>query len=155
MKFLSYLSLATVALLSISGFAKKPLDHDAFDTWQKLRNYSISNNGVWESFAVEPQEGDATLFFHSNKSGKDIIIDRGYNPSFSADSKWAVALVKPLFKDSRQARIDGKKDLKAPQDSLALINLETGKVERIPNVRSYKIGEKGGSWVAYQSVDTI
>ena len=147
--------LSLISLALTCGFAKKPLDHDAFDSWERVRNYSISNNGQWDAYAVEPQEGDATLFFHNNKTGKDIKIPRGYEPLFSADSKWAVALIKPFFADTRKAKIDGKKDLKAPQDSLAIVDLTTGKVEKIPNVKSVRIGEEGGNWLAYQSVDTI
>lgn len=150
-----FLSLSLLSLLAVSIFAKKPLDHDAFDSWQKLKNISISNNGQWEAYSVDPQEGDGTLYLHNNKTKKNISIPRGYNLSFSADSKWAVALIKPLFADSRQAKIDGKKDLKAPQDSLAIINLSSNKIEKFPNVTSYQIGEKGGNWLAFNSVDSI
>lgn len=146
---------AAVSIITIAGFAGKPLDHDAFDSWQRLVNYEVSNNGVWDCYATVPQEGDATLYFHNIRNGKEVVVERGYNPSFSADSKWAVAKIKPYFKDSRQAKIDKKKDLKAPQDSLAIINLERGTVEKIANVKSYFIGEKGGDWLAYQSVDTL
>lgn len=155
MKIRHLLLIGFSAVFSLSGYSKKPLDHDAFDSWQKLRNYEISNNGVWESFAVEPQEGDAILYFHNLKTGKNILVERGYKPAFSSDSKWSVSLIKPLYEESRKAKIDGKKDLKAPQDSLAIINLETGKIEKIGNVKTYQIGEKGGNWLAYQSVDTI
>ena len=155
-KYFKIFTLLVFSLhFALDGNAKKPLDHDAFDSWERLKNYSISRNGVWDVFAVEPQEGDAILYFHNNKTGKQIAIPRGYDPVFSADSKWAVALIKPLFKDSRQAKIDGKKDLKAPQDSLAVINLENGNVEKIANVKSFVAGAEGGNWLAYQSVDTI
>ena len=147
--------LLLLCLLILPLWAKKPLDHDAFDSWKRVRNYAISDNGEWSAFATVPQEGDDTLFIRNLKSGKVIEIARGYNPKFSADSRWAVALIKPLFADSRQAKIDKKKDLDAPQDSLAIVNLKTGAVERIPNVKSFKLGEKGGDWLAYQSVDTL
>lgn len=155
------MKIKTIITLLLAGaslgvsVAKKPLDHDAFDSWQGIQNHSISNDGVWAAYNVDPQEGDGTLFFSNLKSGKKISVERGYSPSFSADSKWAVAKIKPLFSDSRQAKIDGKKDLKAPQDSLAIINLSAGTVEKIAKIRSYRLGEKGGNWFAYQSVDTI
>ena len=146
---------ALAVLISLNLNAKKPLNHDAFDSWERLRNNAVSNNGDWFCFSIEPQEGDARLYFRNIKSGKEICVDRGYQPSFSADSKWAVAKIKPLFSEARQAKIDGKKDLKAPQDSLAIVNLTNGNVEKIANVKTYGIGEKGGEWLAYQSVDTI
>lgn len=148
--------LAMAVILAFScAVAKKQLDHDAFDSWQKLRNYGLSNDGVWECFLVEPQEGDGVLYFTNLKTSKQIKLERGYRPTFSSDSKWAVALIEPLFSESRQAKIDGKKDLKAPQDSLAIINLATGHIEKIARVKSYKCGKEGGEWLAYQSVDTI
>lgn len=155
MKYRISIFFTLLALALSQGFAKKPLDHDAFDSWQRLRNYSISNNGEWDAYAVEAQQGDGVLYFRNNRSGKEIAVPRGYEPSFSADAKWAVALIKPLYTESRQAKIDGKKDLKAPQDSLAVINLSTGKIEKIARVKSYISGEKGGNWLAYLSTDTI
>lgn len=147
--------LLILGAFGFNSFAKKPLDHDAFDSWKKVANHSISNNGQWFSYSEIPQEGDAILYFRNLKTGKTIKIERGSDAAFSADSKWAFAKIKPFYKDSRQAKIDGKKDLKAPQDSLAIVNLETAVIEKIPNVKSYKLGEKNGSWIAFQSVDTL
>ena len=135
-------------------FAKKTLGHDDFDAWKSVRNMPLSDSGEWASFIVQPQEGDGTLTFRNTKSGKEINIQRGHSPRFTADSRWGIALIKPLFKDSRQAKIDKKKDFDAPQDSLAIIDLKTGRVEKIANVISYKIGKKGGDWLTYLSCDT-
>ncbi len=87
------------------GFAKKALGHDDFDAWKSVRNMPLSDSGEWASFIVQPQEGDGTLTFRNTKSGKEINIQRGHSPRFTADSRWGIALIKPLFKDSRQAKI--------------------------------------------------
>lgn len=160
MKYLTYLfggalagmmTVATVAEMA----AKRPLNHDDFDSWQSARVEAISDNGAWSAFSVLPQEGDAILTLRDNRRGRTIEIPRGSQPSFSADGKWAVALIKPLFADTRKAKIDKKKDFDLPQDSLAIIDLTTMKVEKIPHVIGYKLPEKGGSFVAYQSCDTL
>lgn len=149
-KFIFALALAT----ALSVGAKKQLDHDAFDSWNGVQIFPLSNNGSWGAYAVNPQEGDGRLIFRNVNKGSDIVINRGYSPCFSADSKWAAALVKPLFADTRQAKIDKKKDFDMPQDSLAIINLLTGKVEMIPQVSSFKMSKEGGDWIAYLSCDT-
>lgn len=149
------LFVAAMAAMVIGAQAeKKTLSHDDFDRWEKLTNHSVSNNGIWASFAVNPQEGDGVLTFYNTINGKKIEIKRGYRPSFSADSKWAFALIKPFFADTRKAKIDKKKSHEMPQDSLAIINLITGNVEKVGNVTSYKIGKDGGEWVAWMSCDT-
>lgn len=150
------LAMTTVAMLGTGMMsAKKMLGHTDFDAWKSVKNYSISRNGEWASFATVPQEGDAVLTFYNSRTGKRIEIERGYNPSFTADSRYAVALIKAHFADTRKAKIDKKKGLDLPQDSLAIIDLKTGHIEKTARVRNYKIGEKGGQWLAYQSVDTL
>lgn len=154
MKLLPIAALMLGAVSIAATTAKKPLDHDAFDSWKSVRVLPLSNDGEWAAFTIDPQEGDGILVLRNNKKGTKIEIPRGYNPSFSADSKYAVALIKPFFADTREAKIKKKKDFDMPQDSLAIVNLTTGKVEKIPNVSSFRIGEKGGDRIAWLSSDT-
>lgn len=149
-KLIFALALAT----TVAAGAKKPLDHDSFDSWNNVRVYPLSDNGAWAVYSINPQEGDGRLMFRNVSKGMDIVINRGYQPKISADTKWAAALVKPFFADTRKAKIDKKKDFDLPQDSLAIINLATGKVEMIPHVSSYKMGKEGGEWIAWLSCDT-
>lgn len=134
---------------------KKKLNHQDFDRWEKVTNNEVSNNGEWAVFAVNPQEGDGVLTFYNTKTAKKIDIQRGTNPSFTADSKWGIALIKAPFAETRAAKIKKKKDLELPQDSLAIINLSSGEIWKTPNVASYKIGKDGGDWIAWISVDTL
>lgn len=148
------LSLAGVTLLFGGINAKKVLDHSSFDDWKSVKITPLSRDGNWSAFQVNPQEGDGVLTIRNTRTGKEIVVNRGYNPSFTADSRWAVALIKPHYSDTRKAKIDKKKDFDMPQDSLAIVDLKTGRVELIPSVISYKVGEDGGNWLAYLSCDT-
>lgn len=148
------LPLAALTLMVGFSYGKKVLDHDSFDAWNGVRITSLSNDGRWAAYEVNPQEGDGVLTLRSTSSSRAITVPRGYKPAFTADSRWAVAQIKPLYADTRQAKIKGKKDFALPQDSLALINLTTGQVQKIPSVISYKVGKRGGNWVAYLSCDT-
>ncbi len=85
------LALSLAVITTVSGLAKKPLDHDSFDSWNNVQISSLSNDGVWAAYAVNPQEGDGTLYFRNTKSGSQTLIPRGYKPQFSADSRWAAS----------------------------------------------------------------
>ena len=148
------LALSLAVITTVSGLAKKPLDHDSFDSWNNVQISSLSNDGVWAAYAVNPQEGDGTLYFRNTKSGSQTLIPRGYKPQFSADSRWAVALIKPSYADTRKAKTDKKKDFDMPQDSIAIVDLRTGKVQKYADVLSYKLGKDGGEWLAWTSCDT-
>lgn len=149
-----FLLLSSLLLLPISA-QKKALSHEDFDSWKGVRNQAITRSGEWAAYAVNPQEGDGILYFYNTRNRKQIAIDRGYNATFSADGLWGFALIKPLFADSRKAKIDKRKDFDMPQDSLAVINLKSLKVEKIANVIDFKIAKDGGNWVAFKSCDTL
>lgn len=155
MKRLLLAAILAFAGATLQAEAKRPLNHEDFDDWQRVEANAISRSGAWSAYSVIPQEGDATLTLRNNRTGREVILPRGYRPAFSADEKWGVALIKPFYADTRKARIDKKKDYEMPRDTLALIDLSNGRVEKIPEVLGYKIGKKGGTFVAYQSCDTL
>lgn len=149
-----FLSLAVLFAFALNANAKKVLDHSSFDDWKSVRVAQLSNDGQWAAYMVNPQEGDGMLTLRHTKNGKEMAIARGYNPKFTADSKWAVALIKPFYLDTRKAKINKKKDFDMPQDSLAIVNLTNGDIVKIAKVNSYKLGKDGGDWLAYLSCDT-
>lgn len=133
---------------------KKALGHDSFDDWKSVVNHTLSRKGDWAVYSVNPQQGDGKLIFRNTSTGKEIVIPRGYKPTVTADSRRAVALIKPEYARTRQAKIDRKKDYEMPTDSLAIIDLTTGTVEKIPSVTDYNIGKEACEWMAYRSADT-
>ncbi|MDE6010948.1 MAG: prolyl oligopeptidase family serine peptidase [Muribaculaceae bacterium] len=153
------LSTAVCAAILFGGLAaadaKRPLGHDDFDAWESAKIEAMSRNGGWSAYSKNPQEGDGTLTLRDNRKGRKIEIPRGYSPAFTADGKWAVALIKPFFANTRQAKIDKKKDFDLPQDSLVIVDLTTAHIEKIPHVIGYKLPERDGTFVAYQSCDTL
>ncbi len=149
------LTLVAASLaLGASTLAKKPLDHDSFDSWQMVKNQSVSRDGQWALFSVDPQEGDGVLSFANTRNKKRVDIPRGYKGAISPDGRWGIALIKPEYAVTRQAKIDKKKTEDMPKDTLAIVDLVKLKVEKIPNVTGYKISEDGSGWLAYQSCDT-
>lgn len=122
--------------------AKKPLDHSVYDGWQSIGTKVISPNGQFAAYVITPQEGDADLVIHDLKTGQALTIPRGNSPYISADSRYLVCSVKPLFRDVRQAKIKKKKAAEMPKDSLAIVALgqNTPPLKFAP-VKSFKIPE--------------
>ncbi|PLW88802.1 MAG: peptidase S9, partial [Mucilaginibacter sp.] len=97
-------------LITSAAFAqKKPLDHQVFDGWQNVSGQRISNNGKWIAYVVKPQEGDAALYITTTNGKSKISIPRADTVRFTADSKYAVCMIRPFYKDLRQAKIKKKK----------------------------------------------
>ena len=109
MKKIIFLLAALIGMTSATS-AKKVLDHSSFDDWKSVAVSPLAKDGSWAAYAVNPQEGDGILTFRNVKSGKEINIPRGYRPQFSDNARWAVALIKPYYLDTRKAKIDKKKE---------------------------------------------
>ncbi len=134
---------------SISFGQKKPLDHTVYDQWQSLGEKSISSNGQWIYFTVDPQEGDGYLVLSSPDSLTQIQFNRGYSASFTPDAKFLIFKIKPPYQDVRNAKIKKIKSDAFPKDSLGIYDLTKKTLNKISNVISYKFPKDSSSWIAY------
>ena len=121
---------------------KKPLDHSVYDRWESVINQKISANGKYVLYQVRPQQGDGTLYLKTADNRLLAQISRGDSAAFSADSRFAVFPIKPPYALVRQARIKKKKADDMPKDSLGVYALETGKLTKYANVKSWQLAEK-------------
>lgn len=146
-----------LALSSFSVFAqKKPLDHTVYDQWESIGEKALSDNGQWLAFVKAVQEGDNDLVIQSVSGNTTYRIPRGYNVKFTADGRYALALVKPLYSATRDARIKKKKPEDFPRDSICVVNLANGGITVKPNVKAYAMPEQANGLVAVHmhNVDT-
>ncbi len=156
---MKHLSQKTVWLMLIVFFSigtmrayaqKKPLDHTDYAKWNRITEKLISNNGQWLLYSYSPEEHDGMLKVKSLTNNLYYQITRGDSARFSANSKFVISIIKAQVDSVKKAKRAKKKGPDLPKDSLAIINLSNGAVVRIANVRSYKMPEENGEWLAYQ-----
>lgn len=139
-------------VLTTAGYAqKRPLDHDVYDGWQSISTSGMTPAGNFIYYAVSPQEGDSRLYIADSKGAPLTTIDRLPTVSLSPDGNFLIGLIKPTFMETRQARIDKKKAEDMPKDTLAILSLANQSLTKLPAVKSFKVPEEGGSYVAYLS----
>ena len=96
-------------------------------------------------YTVNPQEGDGELVIQNPLTKYKKVIARGYSAVITEDSKYLVFKIKPLFQDTRQAKIKKKTGDDLPKDSLGVIELGQDSVLKIAKIKSYKTPEKAGT----------
>jgi dienelactone hydrolase len=137
-------------LVSVHAFSqKKPLDHTVYDKWESIGERKLSNDGKWIGYVKAVQEGDDELVIVSADGSRRIHVPRGYDLRFNSNSRVAVMLIKPFYADTRDARIKKKKPEDMPKDSLAVVDLLSGRIQKTPGVRSFKLPEKAPGPLAY------
>ncbi|MFN5134700.1 MAG: S9 family peptidase, partial [Chitinophagaceae bacterium] len=137
-------------LISITAFAqKKPLNHTVYDGWQSVAQTVISNDGKWVVYMVNPQEGDGELIIQSTDGAYKKTIARGYGHLITEDSRYVIFKIRPLFKDTRDARIKKKRPDDMPKDSLGMMELGKEDVWKMARVKSFKTPDEANGWLAY------
>ena len=174
------LSLLVVVLVASSLWSKnialaqpikRPLTHHDFDRWQSIATPTLSRDGKWLAYAVQPQDGDGELVVREMASGKERRegvgtlpppattpneenpdappVPRAIRIAFTSDSKFVVATTYPTKAETAAARKAKKRPDEMPKLGLVLINLGGAEALRVANVKSMMVPSKGGAWVAY------
>lgn len=144
------LTLLFLFLASLTFAQKKPLNHTVYDSWESVGVKKLSGNGQWAAYTIVPQEGDANLYLNTATGNTKVTIPRGEMLQFTGDSKFAAFQIKPLYAVTRQEKIKKKKAEEMMKDSLGFINLANSAIIKVPRVKSFKIPEKEGDFLAYQ-----
>jgi len=146
------LMLITLSIfLPLSAFAqqKKPLDHDAYDIWNKINESSISVDGEWVIWSLGPEDKDAGLRIKGVAGDTSYVFPRGASAKFDYDSGFAAFLIKAPKDSLKKAKRAKKKKEEMPKDSLGIVNLSTGVVTKVARVKSFKTAKESGGWLAY------
>lgn len=145
------LLLSALLLLNVSLIAqnKKPLDHSVYDGWKSIGERMISNDGKYVVYAINPQEGDGELVIQHTAIAYKKVIARGYGAVITEDSRYVIFKIKPVFQETRQARIKKKKPDEMTKDSIGIVELGKDEVIKIARIKTYKTPEKGFGWMAY------
>ena len=143
------LASALLLLLPVvsAGQEKKPLDHDAYDVWNRIQNDVVSSDGSWLAYRLVPGDGDATMVVRSTENDRSVSIERGTALRFTRDARHLIARIAPMEAAVDEARESS--DVDAPTDTLAIVDLSDLGVTKIPGVKSFDLPEDAGGWLAY------
>ncbi len=147
--------LVTAATLLKAQESKPALTHDVYDKWQSVAELSAPGEGSIVFYVVKPQEGDRTLFISNPFTGGEWSIERGCYQQVDKSSTKVVAQVKPLFQQTRQAKIKKKKSDQMPTDTLVVLDLKSGERKTYPNVKSFKTPARLDQWLAFTTKPAV
>jgi dipeptidyl aminopeptidase/acylaminoacyl peptidase len=128
---------------------KKPLSAAVYDGWKEIPWKGITPDGSFAAITVNPQDGDGKTVFIGLRTGTQDSVKRASNVFLTWDSRYAIFKISPPQALVKELRRQKKKKEELPKDSLGIYSFITRKTVKIADVRSFKIPEKAGGWVAY------
>lgn len=159
--------------------AKRPLTHRDYDIWNSVTGMTLSKDGRWLTYNLLPAEGDGVVVLRNLQTGAETRIPRGKSatpdappapipatpaltkqtpaiapggsPTFSPDIKRLYFPLVPTRAEIDKAKAAKAKTEDLPKPALAVLDLATGKiVNRIANVKNFRIGGEGAGFMIYQ-----
>ena len=154
--------------------AKRPLTHNDYDSWRSIQAPQISRDGTFVAYAYMPQDGDGEIIVRNIASGVEWRAPRGYRPPapppddpganvgefleaqarllrpvFTADTRFVVFGTEPTKAELNKAKKEKKKPEDMPRNGLSIMSLTDGTVTRIEKVKTFRVPEDAGGFIAY------
>ncbi|MAL18407.1 MAG: acylaminoacyl-peptidase [Balneola sp.] len=145
------LSFLFLVMLAEVGTAqnKVPLTYKDFDQWKSISGQTLTPDGRFLIYALNPQEGDGAIKVQNLRNNKEVSHARGERFEVSYDGRTLVHFITAPYDMVRQALIDGEKPDEKFDDTLAVYSIYEGDLETFPEVGSFKLPERSGVWLAY------
>lgn len=143
------LALGLILLGCSLNAQKKVMQHEDKALWNRIQNVQVSNSGDYLLYALEKGEKDQTLQLKRMTGEPILSYERSKGGQFSFDSRYlifAVTAWKDSIKEMKRRKVK-KEDL--PKDSLVIYNLQTGDLQKIANVKSFKMPKKWSGVLTY------
>ena len=148
------IKIYVIAILSCTstisfGQQKRALTHQDYDGWETVSSEKISKSGQWIGYTVNPQEGDGRLEIVSHQNpDQRFLVPRVSQWEFSSNGDFAIGKIIPQADSVRFLKLKKKKGDDMPKDSIFIMNLTNGEVEKLARVKSYSVPSKKGDWLA-------
>jgi dipeptidyl aminopeptidase/acylaminoacyl peptidase len=129
---------------------KKALTHDDIESWKRITERAISDDGEWIAYKTEPWRGDPKVWLYSKDGRKIFESDRGNSIRFTDDSDFLVFTLAPAYEHVRELKLKKTRKEDMPGDILAIYNIDSGKLDTLKKFRNYKMPEEWAPYIAYQ-----
>jgi dipeptidyl aminopeptidase/acylaminoacyl peptidase len=129
---------------------KRPVDFSVWDGWKNIENQSISNDGKWVSYEINPYKGDGKLVIMNPDKLNKIEFNRGTKAAFSPGSKYIAFKIEPQTDSIRKLKFQKAKKENFPKDSLFVYILKKNESLIFENLKSFQLPVEESDWMAFQ-----
>lgn len=139
------------AIISVSSYAqKRAMNHDDFDEWNRIRQEKISTDGEYAVYHLAPGKGDMNMYISGTDGTEIATFNRAENSKLTWDSRFVIFSIRPGLDTVNQLRRIKTKEKNLPKDSLGIYDLKNKSIQKIGNVKGFKVPEKWSGYFAYQ-----
>lgn len=125
----------------------RPITVPDMAAWKRISATTLSDNGAWFAYRLNPAEGDGEVVVRSTSDTTEYRFPTGEGGgalAFSRDSRWVAFIVNPTQQENQRARAQRR----TLRTKVAWVNLATGQKKEMEDVRSFAFSGRRGGWLA-------
>ncbi len=127
---------------------KKPINHEAYNSWKKIEKPQLSHSGNLVSYEITPLKGDGFLYIYDEKRQKLDSFYRGKEAKIASSDAFIAFKVSPGFDTLRKAELKKLDKKKYPKDSLFVWVNSSDSTLKFPKLKNFEVPEFG-SFLAF------
>lgn len=124
---------------------KKILGPEVYNSWNRIGDIQLSQDGKFAVYSVKPYRGDGFLFAVNLETGKKDSIARGYEPKFEGSGNVISFKIHPGFDTLRKVELAKVNKDKWPKDSLGIWFLNPDSIVKFAQLKEFKVSENGSA----------
>ena len=137
-------------LCSTITFAqKKILDHKDVALWNTIESKAISNDGAYIHYILKRGEKDTELKLVTSDGQEVLSYQRASKPEFTYNNSHLIFTIGAWKDEVLELKRNKTKAEDMPKDTLAIFDISTKTLIKIPRVKGYKLADKSGDYLAY------
>lgn len=125
----------------------RPMELQDILEWERITSTVLSDDGRWFSYRLSPVEGNEEVVVRSLSDDTEHRFPAGDGTapgSFSDDGEWFAFTIYPTEDEADRAR-----ERRQPaRNKAGLLNLATGEMTEIEEVRGFRFAPERGGWIA-------
>lgn len=122
---------------------RRIMGHEVYERWRTLGSTGISADGAWVHYLLEAEDADPVLVVREVDGSREHRVERAVDPSFAGGGGAVVFTIRPARGES------GGSSRAAAPDTLGVLDLASGRLERIPEVRRWELSRGDRSLLAH------
>ncbi|MCF8332434.1 MAG: prolyl oligopeptidase family serine peptidase [Bacteroidales bacterium] len=137
-------------VLTIKGYSQKTFEiPKVYYEWNQIKNANISSGGKIIAYEKNKLKGDGSLHIHIPSKNIHDSISKAEQTKISYNESFVAFKINPSYDTLRKLKLNDISKKKYPKDSLGIYVINNRKILKIARVKSFKIPEKSGNWIAY------
>ena len=130
---------------------KKPLDHSVYDKWYGMGGYLLTKDGKFSAIYQNRTENDGHIEIINLTDNSIRVIERGSKARLAQDNKHLLCMIRPFYKETKEAKLKKLKGDKMPKDTMCIVNMYTGSIQKFPFGKKMEVAKEGGNYVVFEA----